>query len=286
VNVAPESVASGPSIAGMVEYYLPLLVTAGDFAREIQPRVAGPGRKSGPNAWTQAITDADHQVQSFLEVATLARFPGVGFYGEEQEQSVNARYFPPDATTMVWLDPVNGTFLYQNQRPGWDIILSITRDSHLMAAMSYMPAKGRFYIAVRGRGAFTGDRDCRTLAGMEPLVTRAGSGVCLTYRAPELLAKLRVGFECFDIVEDYDPERAYDNLNDLFTGRLDAFACHDGDLLDWGAIAFIVASAGGQVSAPDGSPLDIFENFTLRSTDMLVSASPAIHARALAALAA
>ena len=31
-----------------------------------------------------------------------------------------------------------------------------------------------------------------------------------------------------------------DNLNDLFTGRLDAFACRNGDLLDWGAVAYIV----------------------------------------------
>ena len=201
----------------MVEYFLPVLVTAGDYAREIQPRIAGPAKKSGHNAWVQAITDADEQVQAFVEIACLARYPEVGFYGEEQAQSRNARYFPANAATMVWLDPVNGTFLYQNQRPGWDIILSITRDGRLLAAVSYMPAKGRFYLAVRGRGAFTGDRTCRTLGDMQPLTTRPGSGVCLTYRARDLLAKLRGNFDCFDIVDDYDPARGYDNLNDLFT---------------------------------------------------------------------
>lgn len=273
-----------PTVVAMVEHYLPVLVTAGDYAREIQPRITGPATKPGANPWVQAITDADGAVQNFLEVATLAAFPGVGFYGEEQEQSCNARYFPAAAELCVWLDPVNGTFLYQNQRPGWDIILSITRHGRLVAAISYMPVRERFYLAVAGQGAFTGGRGSRRLAEMEPLRTRPGSGVCLGYQAPELLARLRPGFTAFDIVADYDPARGYDNLNDLFTGRLDGFLARQADLLDWGAMAFITVQAGGVATAPDGSPLDIFDDFRLRSADLLVGSSPEVHARMRAAM--
>lgn len=274
----------------MVEFYLPVLVTAGDFAREIQPRLAGqqsgqqPEQKSGQNAWVQAVTDADLGVQTFIEVATLARFPTVGFYGEEQDSSRHTRYFPPDAETVVWLDPVNGTFLYKNQRSGWDIILSVTRHGQLLAALSYMPVRERFYLAIRGYGAFTGDRHSRHVASMAPLATVTDQRVCLTYQAPAALARLHRHWEALDIVDDYDPQRGLDNLNDLFTGRLAAFASTSGDLLDWGAMAFIVSQAGGVATGLDGRPFDGFDNFRLDSTDMLVATSPAIHAELLAAL--
>lgn len=281
-----------PTILEMVEFYLPVLVTAGDFAREIQPRLAGTGQqpgqqpeqKSGQNAWVQAVTDADLGVQTFVEVATLARFPAAGFYGEEQDSSRHTRYFPANAAMMVWLDPVNGTFLYKNQRPGWDIILSITRHGQLLAAISYMPVRERFYLAIRGHGAFTGDRDSRHLSAMAPLATVTGQRVCLTYQAPDALTRLRRHWDALDIVNDYDPQRGFDNLNDLFTGRLAAFASASGDLLDWGAMAFIVAQAGGVATGLDGRPFAGFDNFGLGSTDMLVATTPAIHAELLAAL--
>ncbi len=268
----------------MVEFYLPVLVTAGDYARGIQPRISGPPAKPGQNAWVQAITDADQSVQTFVEVATLARFPTAGFYGEEQEQSRNTGYFPLAAVTKVWLDPINGTFLYQNQRPGWDIILSITRHGQLLAAISYMPVRGRFYLAIRGHGAFTGDRDTQRIGQMSPLATASGSRACVTYQAPIALAQLRRRWDAFDIVDDDDPRREFDNLNDLFTGRLAAYASEAADLLDWGAMAFIVTQAGGVASDLDGQPFDGFDNFQLRSTDLLVATTPAVHAELLATL--
>jgi fructose-1,6-bisphosphatase/inositol monophosphatase family enzyme len=273
-----------PAIVDMVEFYLPVLVTAGDFARGIQPQISGPPQKAGQNPWVRAITDADQSVQTFVEVATLARFPSAGFFGEEQDQSRNARYFPADAETMVWLDPINGTFLYKNQRPGWDIILSITRRGQLQAAISYMPVRERFYLAVRGHGAFTGDRHSRLLGAMAPLATMPGSSVCLTYQAPDALARLRQQWDAFDIVEDDNPQRGFDNLNDLFTGRLAAYASSSADLLDWGAMAFIVTQAGGTASGLDGRPFDGFENFHPGSRDMLVAATPDLHAALLATL--
>ena len=273
-----------PAITEMVETYLPVLVTAGDYARRIQPHIAGPAQKAGQNSWVQAITDADQAVQTFFEITTLARFPDAGFFGEEQESSRNTGYFPSAAATMVWLDPIDGTYLYQNQRSGWQIILSITRDARLMAVICYQPVSGHFNLAIRGCGAFTGARGCRTLNDMQPLATRSGSGVCVSYQAPAELEKLRCDWNAFDIVADDDPQRDFENLNDLFTGRLDGFVSQSCDLLDWGALGYIVANAGGVVSGLDGKPLDIFENFSARSSPILVSSSPAIHERLLAAL--
>jgi myo-inositol-1(or 4)-monophosphatase len=276
-----------PAILEMVEFYLPVLVTAGDYARGIQPRISGPPPKDGQNAWVQAITDADQSVQTFVEVATLARFPTAGFYGEEDAESRNARYFPPDADTKVWLDPINGTYLYKNQRPGWDIILSIARHGQLLAAVSYMPVRERFYVGIRGYGAFLGDREASRIGLMSPLATQTSGRVCVTYQAPHALAQLRKRhWDAFDIVADDDPHRPFDNLNDLFKGRLAAYASERADLLDWGAMAFIVTQAGGVATGLDGRPFDAFEDFKLGSTDMLVATTADVHAELLAAVGA
>jgi myo-inositol-1(or 4)-monophosphatase len=265
-------------IVTMVEHYLPVLVTAGDYACNIQSRVSGPDQKSGANAWARALTDADLSVQTFIEVATLSHYPDVGFYGEESGHSDNRKYFNTRSDTVVQLDPINGTFLYKNQRTGWDIILSISHQRQLMAAISYMPAKGLFYLAVRGIGAVTGTRESRLISDMQRLRTQTGSRLCLTYQAPDVIENANSDFECFDIVQDYSEARDLDNLNDLFTGRLDAFACRNGDLLDWGAVAFIACQAGGVTTALNGSPLNIFDDFRADDTvDMLVSTSPEVH---------
>lgn len=272
-------------IDSLVDHYLPVLITAGDYARAIQGGVQSQTGKDGQNAWVQAVTDADIAVQTFVEVATIARDPTLGFYGEEWAQSANHKYFDPAAANVVHLDPVNGTFLYKNQRDGWDIILSIAHAGQLVAAVSYMPVRGRFYLALRHRGALTGTRDAPRVAAMQPLHTQSGSRVCLTYQAPAVKQAVSEQYDAFDIVADYNPERAIDNLNDLFTGKLDAFACCGGELLDWGAMAFIVHHAGGTVSALDGSPLSGLNAFQPDArADMLVAASPAVHREILALL--
>jgi fructose-1,6-bisphosphatase/inositol monophosphatase family enzyme len=276
---------AAPDIAAMVEHFLGPLVTAGDYALAIQPQVAGPSQKDGHNAWVSALTDADLSVQGFLEVATLARFPGVRFFGEEHRHSLNQKYFPRNAEISVHLDPVNGTFLYKNQRPGWDIVLSIAERGRLMAAVSYVPSSGRFYLALRGRGALTGERRHARLADFLPLHTRPGSRQCLSYQVPEFNARLRGEFACFDIVVDDDPARGLDNLNEFWSGRLDAFACRAGECLDWGAAAFIAVQAGGKASRLDGSPLGIFEDFDPEDTvDMVVASDAATHAAIMARL--
>ena len=216
------------ALISLVEFYLPVLVTAGDYARQIQADIEVHTAKAGANAWTQALTDADLMVQHYVEISTLARDPTLAFFGEEHQQSANTKYFPDRASTTVHLDPINATYLYQHQRDGWDIILSIREADRLVAAISYMPVRERFYLAVDGCGALTGDRHALSLTSMQPLQTRPGSGLCLTYRAPEVHAKAAGAFECFDIVTDDDPDRGVDNLNDLFTGKLDAFACEAG----------------------------------------------------------
>ena len=228
------------------------------------------------------IFSAEKPASQLVEIETLAHHPGLGFFGEESDQSPNTKYFNTTADTVVHLDPINSTFLYKHQRSGWDIILSIRDAGRLVAAISYMPARERFYLAVDGIGALTGQKTVRTLGEFDPLRTRAGSRLCLTYRTPGIKAKLAPEYICFDIVEEDDPQRGVDNLNDLFTGKLDAFACSRAALLDWGATAFIAAASGGCASHLDGTAFTAFDHYDPEHhTDMLVTANPDVHRRIL-----
>lgn len=276
-----------PVITQLADDLLGLLVTAGDYALAIQPRLASTVEKTGHNPWVNALTDADLAVQGFIEVALLARHPTVRFFGEEHARSLNQKYFPSDARISVHLDPINGTYLYKHQRQNWDIIVSIAEQRRLMVAISYMPARGRFFLALRDRGALTGERGHPRLADMVPLHTRPGSRQCLIYQVPGFKERLRDDFDCYDIVTDDDPARGLDNLNEFYSGRLAAFACRGGECLDWGAAAFIATLAGAKASRLDGSPLHIFDDFDPQETvDMLVAADAMTHAAIMARLSA
>ncbi|MCK6371111.1 MAG: hypothetical protein L6Q83_07255 [Gammaproteobacteria bacterium] len=265
-------------IPELVDFYLGLLVTAGDYALAIQ-RAAGSGAlEQRHDSLVSALKDAGLAVQNYVEVATLARDPRIGFFGEEPSRSTNGKYFVADADLCVHLDPVNGACLHQHQRPNWDIVLSISLHRRLLAAVSYVPSTGRFYIGLRDAGALTGTRARPKLAEMLPLHTRPGSRHCLTYQTPEMHARLRGEFECFEIVTDRDPARGIDNFNAIYNGQLAAFACRDGACLGWGAAAFIATLAGARASRLDGGPLRIFDDFHPgESLDMIVAVDPLIH---------
>jgi hypothetical protein len=141
-----------------------------------------------------------------------------------------------------------------------------------------VPCQGRFFLALRDQPALTGERLRPSLRAMQALRTRPGSRNCLTYQTPEVNARLRGEFACYDVVADDDPARGLDNLNEFYSGRLDAFACRGGEQLDWGAAAFIAVAAGGVATRLDGSPLAFFERFDpAAGIDLLVAADAATH---------
>ena len=77
------------------------------------------------------------------------------------------------------------------------------------------------------------------------------------------------------IVEDNDLNMKL--FNDLLRGRLDAFVCRGGSQLDFGAMAWLVTRAGGEVRTLDGKALDLNQRFEPEETlDMAVAVSPAV----------
>ena len=82
------------SVRELVKFYIPHLVTAGDYALAIQKDIKVHDAKGeGFSNLGQFLTDADLAVEGYLEVATLSKWAAVDFEGEEADKSLNRKYF-------------------------------------------------------------------------------------------------------------------------------------------------------------------------------------------------
>jgi fructose-1,6-bisphosphatase/inositol monophosphatase family enzyme len=267
-------------------YYLPLLVTAGDYALRIQSRIEGRS-KAGDNAFAQALTDADLSVQTFIEIATLARFPDLAFYGEEEQHSLNAKYFVREAPYKLFLDPINGTRLYQDQLPLFDIILSLTHDSEYVVGIVYVPGSETFFLGFKDEGAFTVSKQ-EVLRGdaYRPLRVPAGGGTLITLNSPRLKQLLAADHAVLDAVQDYHPDRCTMTTHSVLTGAVGGFLGHRCSYLDCGVIAFIASLAGAIVTDLNGGPLTAFGRVDSgRIPHLIVTRDAVLHAQVLKRIA-
>ncbi|NJN46107.1 MAG: hypothetical protein HC808_06070 [Candidatus Competibacteraceae bacterium] len=267
-------------------YYLPLLVKAGDYALQIQNRIES-RNKAGENAFSQALTDADLSVQNFIEIATLARFPEIAFYGEEEEQSLNAKYFVREADYKLFLDPINGTRFYQDQLPLFDIIISLTYRGEYIAGICYVPGSETFFLGFKNDGAYTVSRQAVLQgAAYRPLQVPDGGGTLITLNCPQLKQALSGDFDVLDAVQDYDPSRCKISAYSVFTGSIGGFLGYNCSYLDSGVIAFIASLAGATVTDFTGNPVSAFNRVDLgRIPQLVVTRDPQLHAQVLERIA-
>lgn len=114
----------------ILEYLLPHLITASRYSRRIQPQIASQPSKEADNIFAAALSDADLSIQSFIEVALLAKYPSLRFYGEEHAASMNTKYlhgieFGGEDELLALLDPIDGTRLYLDQRDDYMILFGL-----------------------------------------------------------------------------------------------------------------------------------------------------------------
>lgn len=272
-----------------VEYYLPHLVLAGDYALRIQSRVRSQATKeNAATPLSQALTDADLSVQNMIEVATLARYPDVAFDPEEADKSVNLKYFPTDAPFLITLDPINGTAFYKDGLPIFDIIITILEGKRIVAAIVYLPAKGLFFIGIQGHGAFSTTKEgVPHNTTWSPFRLQPQSDIVLTYRCPvEVEEQLRQVLPVRDIQRDYHPRDWNFSINSILTGDITAFVKTQVQIIDWGAIAFIAELSGGVVSDLQGNPIPSYLDYPdRRIPNIVASSSRQVHERILAAIA-
>ena len=245
----------------ILETLLPHLKVAAAYAQQIQSKIAAhPAKEQADNFFAAALTDADLSIQTFVEVALLATFPQIRFYGEEYEKSYNTKYFRaidlgPAGDYLLTLDPIDGTQFYLDGHSNYQIILSVLDADDFAAVLALSPAQGVYYYAIRGEGAFVGSLDvglesCRPLTVGQPK-----KAVLLGWRMGPMADKLKRHYDVIDVKTSYSKEVQIPNLNGVLSGDLVGAVLSKGQFIDGAALAFLAGEAGYLVTTLEGTPL-------------------------------
>jgi histidinol-phosphatase len=215
------------------------------------------------------VTEVDRRAEQAIRRAIDARHPGDAVLGEEHGLRAGAN-------GRRWVvDPVDGTKLYAEGIPLWTTLIALEIDGAPVLGVADAPAIGDRYHAVRGGGAWRGDRrlhvsDVSTLAesflahsgteewiagGKVDVLLRVAGRARRTRGLSDAWAHLLVAQGSVEVLLEHDPCQAW----------------------DWAATGLIVEEAGGCVTTLAGrSPM--------AGADLLVS-NGAVHREVLDAVA-
>jgi fructose-1,6-bisphosphatase/inositol monophosphatase family enzyme len=270
----------------VITYLLPYIVTAGAYSAEIQARVSTHDAKGGDTIFHHALSDADLSIQAFLEVVLLARFPELCYFSEEQEQSLNKKYFLGRSSLEVLLDPVDGTRPYIDGKEFYQIIVTLHDEREIVGSICYMPRRNQCFVATKGEGAYCLTRE--DIAVVRPGVrwdVTTGEGPILLFNSPALVERLSQTMVVKDIATAYIEEPGRYHSTDILEGKASAVVLRSCQAIDGGSLAFIAAESGALVSDFHGKPVGSYRSVPSRALpNVVVSVNREVHQRILAAL--
>ena len=139
---------------------LPLLVKASYAVKIIQGKMLGdavvqPTQKALENLFSNALTDADLAVQTYIGLFLLGSYENVSFAGEEDpSQDHVSHYFPRKTEFAVALDPIDGTLYFKDGLPCFDIIVTFLHLGSIVAVVMYQPHEDQALIGINGKGLY------------------------------------------------------------------------------------------------------------------------------------
>jgi myo-inositol-1(or 4)-monophosphatase len=214
---------------------------------------------------TDVVTAADVAVEKLIVEALRSARPEDSVLGEESGASRPAGQNPGRVRWI--LDPIDGTVNYLYGLPHYAVSLAAEVDGEIVAGVVRNIPTGEEFTAIRGRGAFSGDRRlrCSTVGQLSQTLVATGFAYDAerrTYQAMVLGGVLgrirdirRLGACALDLCAVAD-------------GTVDAYYERGVNAWDWAAGQLIATEAGAIVSGLHGGP----------ATDQFVlAAPPAIH---------
>ncbi len=198
------------------------------------------------------VTEVDRRAEHAIRTVIAARSPGDGVLGEEDglQEGANGRRWV--------IDPVDGTKLFAEGIPLWTTLVALEIDGIPMVGVADAPAIGDRYHAVKGQGAWRGDRrlrvsDVASLAesflahsaveewiegGRGDVLMHLAGSARRTRGLSDAWAHLLVAQGSVEVLLEHEP-------------------CH---AWDWSATGLIVEEAGGRVTTLAGGAPSAGEN--------------------------
>jgi myo-inositol-1(or 4)-monophosphatase len=209
------------------------------------------------------ITEADHASEALILKRIRAAYPDCAILSEESGASANA-------SPRLWIaDPLDGTTNFAHGLPIFCVTLALMVNDVIEVGATYDPIYDELYTAQRGQGAYlNGERlhvsaapalDKALLVTGFPYDRRTNPHNNIRQFADFSLRAqgvLRLGSAALD-------------LGAVAAGRLDGYWEFKINPWDIAAGVLLVTEAGGQVTAPDGSPLDLFARRVVASNGLI-----------------
>jgi myo-inositol-1(or 4)-monophosphatase len=197
---------------------------------------------------TDLVSDADREAERTIRELLETERPQDGLAAEEGSRA-------EAASGRRWVvDPLDGTINFLYGFPAWAVSVALEDGDGALVGVVHSPIHGETFCAVRGEGAFLGDRALRVRPArpLEQSLVATGFSYEPDRRAiqAEAIAKL--------LPRARDIRRAGAAALDLAwvaTGRVDAFFERGLKHWDWAAGRLLVEEAGGSCTwLDDGWP--------------------------------
>jgi len=98
------------------------------------------------------VTIADREAEQTLRERLIAAYPNDSFLGEEFGETRGSSGYR-------WIiDPIDGTRCFVRNIPHWSTLVGLEYQGEMIAGVSYAPADGQMFRALRGDGTYKNDR--------------------------------------------------------------------------------------------------------------------------------
>lgn len=201
------------------------------------------------------VTVADREAETLLRTTLLGKFPNDGFLGEEYGDK-------PGTSGYRWIvDPVDGTRSFVRGIPVWATLVGLEYQGEPIAGVVVIPAMGQTYRALRGDGAYRGERRIR----VSDVATLAAATVFYTS-----LSWYKKAGRLDDIVQLLLQCQTSRGFGDFWgfvlvaQGSGELMVDYGVHIWDVAAIQPLIEEAGGKFSDWDG-------NVTIERPDVIVS---------------
>ncbi len=209
------------------------------------------------------ITEADRASEALILNRIRSAYPDCAILSEESGASANS-------SSAVWIaDPLDGTTNFAHGLPIFSVTLALVVNGVIEVGATYNPIYDELYTAQRGQGAYLNGERLHVSAA--PMLDKALLVTGFPYDRRtnpnnnirqftdfSLRAQgvLRLGSAALD-------------LGAVAAGRLDGYWEWGINPWDVAAGVLMVTEAGGQVTMPDGSPLDLFARQIVASNRLI-----------------
>jgi myo-inositol-1(or 4)-monophosphatase len=212
------------------------------------------------------VTKADTEAETAIVATLTTSYPDHGFLGEEGSDT------KPDAEYRWVIDPLDGTKNFVNGIPLFAVSLGLMRGNDVVAAVVYNPVTRSLYAAEKGKGTtYNGKK-----VGVSPQEAKMG---IVTF-GPGQKDKKELG-DYFSRAEDYFKSKRYLGATALELGYLarggtEGFVSLGLNKWDYAAGTLLITEAGGTITAYDGSPWSMEQNYFIASNGIAHDALKAL----------